>query len=254
MDEKSKATDNHGEGRDTVFQVSLLQSLAYGDYEGSVTIGELKSHGDVGIGTFNRLNGEMIMLDGEVYRARGDGGVEIVRDEETSPFSVVTFMDRDEVMSLKDISDYEALCRKLNQIVEEKGINRFYTVRIDGLFREANVRSVYAQDEPYRRLVDVMADDQTFFDYENVEGTLVGLYCPSYMSGLNAVGWHMHFISRDKTKGGHVLDISITDAILTIDSADAFEMRLPQNKRLDSFDLSADQSKDIEMIESNKRH
>ena len=54
--------------RDVLYQVSLLQSLANGDYTGSVTVGELKQHGDIGIGTFDRLNGEMIMLDGEAHR------------------------------------------------------------------------------------------------------------------------------------------------------------------------------------------
>lgn len=237
---------------DMIYQVSLLQGLTYGDYHGSVTIGEVKQHGDAGIGTFDRLNGELIMLDGQVYRAAGDGSVSPVFDEETTPFCVVTFLDGDVTQNLRDIPDYEGLHRELDRMVAARGINRFYMIRIDGKFREVNVRSVYAQQEPYRPLVKVLEHDQTFFDYENIDGTVVGLYCPPYMSSLNAAGWHMHFISGDKTKGGHVLGLQIADAALTWDDIDAFQLRLPQNKMFAGFDLTVDQSRDIEKIETNQ--
>ena len=237
---------------DLLYQVSLLQGLTFGDYHGSVTIGEVKQHGDAGIGTFDRLNGELIMLDGQVYRAAGDGSVSPVFDEETTPFCVVTFLDGDVTQNLRDIPDYEGLHRELDRMVAARGINRFYMIRIDGKFREVNVRSVYAQQEPYRPLVKVLEHDQTFFDYENIDGTVVGLYCPPYMSSLNAAGWHMHFISGDKTKGGHVLGLQIADAALTWDDIDAFQLRLPQNKMFAGFDLTVDQSRDIEKIETNQ--
>ena len=238
--------------QDMIYQVSLLQGLTFGDYHGSVTIGEVKQHGDAGIGTFDKLNGELIMLDGQVYRAAGDGSVSLVSDEETTPFCVVTFLNGNVTKNLRDISGYEALHQELDQLVAARGINRFYMIRIDGKFRAVNVRSVYAQQEPYRPLVKVLEHDQTFFDYENMEGTVIGLYCPPYMSSLNATGWHMHFISGDKTKGGHVLGLQIADAMLTWDDIDAFQLRLPQNKMFAGFDLTVDQSRDIEKIETNQ--
>ena len=82
------------QNKDVLYQVSLLQGLTNGDYYGSVPVTELKQHGDTGIGTFNKLNGELIMLDGGVYRAAGDGSVEAVSDEETIPFSIVTLAPR----------------------------------------------------------------------------------------------------------------------------------------------------------------
>ena len=245
----SNARDLSEQHRDVLYQVSLLQGLTHGDYDGSVTVAELKRHGDTGIGTFHRLNGELIMLDGRVYRAAGDGRVEAVSDDETSPFSVVAFLRADETKPLEGLSDHDALRRELERMVEGKGKNHFRMIRIDGLFREIHVRSVYPQEEPYLRLVDVLEHDQTFFDYENVEGTVVGLYCPPYMSHLNAVGWHMHFISKDKTKGGHVIGLAVADAMLTWDDIHAIELRLPQNERFDRFDLTADQSSDIKKVE-----
>lgn len=237
--------------RDVIYQVSLLQGLTLGDYYGSLTVEELKQHGDIGIGTFDGLNGELIMVDGEVYRAAGDGSVEVVSGEETIPFSNVTFMDADETKAIKGISDYDSLCEELNKLVEERGKNRFYMIRIDGTFTEANVRSEYAQEEPYMPLVDVLEYDQTFFDYKDIEGTIVGMYCPPYMSDLNAVGWHLHFISKDKTKGGHVLGLSFDEATLIWDDTDAFQMLIPQNEMFAEFDLTVDQSEDIKKVETD---
>lgn len=249
---KSKELSCPDGSRDVIYQVSLLQGLINGDYHGSVAVGELKQHGDTGIGTFNRLNGELIMLDGEVYRAAGDGEVEGVSDDETIPFSVVTFMDVDESKKLSEISNFDALHNMLNHMVQQRGLNRFYMIRIDGIFREINVRSVYAQEEPYKRLTEVLEYHQTFFDYENIEGTMVGVYCPPYMSALNAVGWHLHFISGDKTKGGHVLGVHIADAVLNWDDIDGFEVKLPQNEMFAGFDLTVDQSEDIKKVETNQ--
>lgn len=235
-----------------IYQVSLLQALAYGDYYGSITAAELKQHGDTGIGTFDRLNGELILLDGSIYRASGDGSVEAVSDDETIPFSVVTFLEADATKNLGEIPDFDALHKELDSLVRERGQNRFYMIRIDGLFHKVTVRSVYAQTEPYRRLAEVLAQEQTVFDYENIEGTLVGLYCPPYMGSLNAVGWHFHFISKDRTKGGHVLGVQIADAVLTWDDVDGFALRLPQSERFSRYDLTVDQSEDIEKIEKNQ--
>ena len=241
-----------GQSGGVLYQVSLLQGLAYGDYNGCVTVKELKQHGNTGIGTFHRLNGELILLDGEVYRAAGDGSVEVVSADETTPFAVAAFLQAHETTTLAGLCDYDALLRELDSIVEVRGKNRFYMIRLDGMFRQMHVRSVPAQTEPYGRLVDVLAQQQTEFVYDTVDGTLVGLYCPPYMNQLNAVGWHMHVLSKDKTKGGHVLGVSVGEAKLTVCEIDSFQLQLPQTAAFDRFDLTVDQSHDIEKIERNQ--
>ena len=238
--------------RDIIYQVSLLQGLTNGDYYGSITVGELKQHGDTGIGTFNGLNGELVLLDGKVYRVAGDGSVKTVSDEETIPFCVASFLEADATVNLHKIPDFQALHKELDQTVMERGVNRFRMIRIDGTFRNITARSVYAQKEPYKRLTEALECDQTLFTYENITGTMMGVYCPPYMSALNAPGWHLHFISEDKTKGGHVLDVSVSDAVLTWDDVDGFELKLPRNKLFDSFDLTVDQSEDIKKVETNQ--
>ena len=252
METTSQVANIPAKSRDVLYQVSLLQSLLYGDFHGSVTLAELKQHGDTGIGTFDRLNGELIMLDGVIYRAAGDGSIETAPDAETTPFAVAAFLDADDTQILTGIPDYDTLHKKLDKIVAEKGKNHFHMIRIDGLFQKINLRSVYAQQEPYRTLVEVLTHDQTFFDYENIEGTIVGVYCPPYMSYLNAAGWHMHFISKDKTKGGHVLGAKITQAVLTWDCIGAFRLQLPHAEMFAGLDLTVDQSADIKKVETNQ--
>ena len=239
------------EDRDTLYQVSLLQGLLQGDYNGSISIGELKACGDTGIGTFDRLNGELIMVDGVVYRAAGDGTVEVPSDDETIPFSNVTFMDADEEVSINNVASFDDLMEILNGKVAELGGNRFYMIRIDGVFNTVYARSEYAQDKPYEPLVVVLETDQTFFDMENVSGTVVGLYCPAYMSELNNAGWHLHFISDDRTSGGHVLDLAIEEAVITWDYMDNFEMILPDNDEFTQIDFSIDRSEDVRRAETN---
>nr|MCR4922966.1 acetolactate decarboxylase [Lachnospiraceae bacterium] len=247
-DKKLEAESGEND-RDTMFQVSLLQGLTLGDYEGSVSVADLKEKGDIGIGTFDGLNGEMIVLDGTVYRADGEGKVEEVEDEELIPFSNVTFFDEDEKETLEGIDSIALLQKELDKKVEELGKNRFYVVRIDGTFPEMNVRSEYAQEKPYKPLAKVLETDQTFFDYEDIEGTVVAIYCPAYMSNMNASGWHMHFISKDRSKGGHVLGLKLKDAEALYDVTDKFELELPNSEMFSDFDLTIDQSEDIEKVE-----
>ena len=81
-----------GTNGDVLYQVALIQSLVQGYYDGIITVGELKQHGDTGIGTFEGLNGEMIVLDGTVYQAVADGSITIPADEETVPSGSVKFL------------------------------------------------------------------------------------------------------------------------------------------------------------------
>ena len=95
--------------RETIYQVALLQSLAMGYFDGSISVKDLKTHGDTGIGTFEGLNGEMIVLDGVVYRANQDLKINVMGDKETVPFSNVTFFDKDFSVKLSNVADKSAI-------------------------------------------------------------------------------------------------------------------------------------------------
>lgn len=238
--------------RETIYQVALLQSLTQGYYDGIIKTSELKKHGDIGIGTFEGVNGEMIVLDGKVYQALGDGSVKEASDEETIPFSNVTFFDKDGSEELSGVNDINALKGKLNDIVDKNGKNMFYFVKIKGTFNQMNVRSELKQEKPYRTLDEALKTDQREFTYDNINGTVVALYCPDYMGGLNTPGWHFHFISDDKTKGGHILELRFDKATVEYDITPGFEMILTNNSDFQKMELSKDVSAAIKKVETNE--
>ncbi len=249
QDSKAAKTDDNS--RETIYQVALLQSLTQGYYDGIVKVSELKEHGDIGIGTFEGVNGEMIVLDGTVYQALGDGSVQEAADDETVPFSNVTFFDKDGSVELKDIKNVDALKGKLDSMVEKNGRNLFYFIKLTGTFEKMNVRSELKQEKPYKTLDKALETDQREFNYENIKGTVVALYCPDYMGGLNTPGWHFHFISDDKTKGGHLLDLSFTKATAEYDTTPGFDMYLSDNNDFQKMELAKDVSGAIKKVETN---
>lgn len=239
--------------RETIQQVALLQSLAQGYFGGTVTVGQLRELGDTGIGTFKGLNGEMIVLDGVVYQALGSGEVVVADDKETVPFSNVTFFDKDITLPLTGIKDKTALEAQLNRVVEENGENSFYMIKLHTTFPSILFRSEYGSSEPYPTLVGALKEKQTEFTHKDITGTIVGLYCPNYMGGLNSTGWHFHFISDDKKHGGHVLELSFQSGEVLMDKTDAFSMLLPDDKHFQSFNLAKDMKEDIRQAEQDKQ-
>lgn len=239
--------------RESIAQVALLQSLAQGYFGGTVTAGQLRTFGDTGIGTFEGLNGEMIVLDGTIYQALGDGRVIVCPDETRIPFSNVTFFDKDIAVRLKDIKDKAELEKALDEAVQKHGANSFYMVKLPAEFSSILFRSEYGSQEPYPTLVEALKGKQTEFTEKNIKGTLVGLYCPSYMGELNSVGWHFHFISDDKKKGGHILELSLKSATAYLDQTDKFTLILHDDKKFHDLNLAKDMKDDIRSAEQDTK-
>ncbi|MBQ9345321.1 MAG: acetolactate decarboxylase [Kiritimatiellae bacterium] len=237
---------------DTMYQISLMQGLTEGDFEGSITVAEFKQLGDTGIGTFDGLNGELILLDGHLFRAAGDGSVEEVAAEETIPFGNTSTFGADRTEQVAEVADFEALKAILDRGVEALGGNYFYLARVDGTFEEMHVRSEYGQTPPYGTIAEALAKDQTFFDFEGIRGTMVGIYCPNYMGQMNGVGWHFHFISEDRTQGGHVLGVRVREAEVSWDKANRFHVVLPASATFRKTDFSVDRSADVRHAETNE--
>ena len=162
----------------------------------------------------------------------------------------MTFFDVDETLTLSGIGDMAALQDAMNGVVKALGANCFYMVRLEGTFDAIKVRSEYKQEKPYRALDVALADDQTEFDYEDVRGTIVGLYCPDYMGGLNTPGWHFHFINEDRTRGGHVLQVSVAEAQAAFDMTDGFEMALTREAAFQDMELAKDVNEAIHRAET----
>ena len=224
--------------RDCLDQISTLQAYAASDFYGSMTIEDFLRCGDIAIGAFEGANGELVVLDGVCYRAAGDGSVEIPSLNEKLPFASITFFDTDIKKDFCTPITFEALEKELDKIVAENGANVFYAAKIKGNFSDIKLRSGIAQKEPYKTLEEFMKTNQRFFEYKDIKGTLVGFYFPPYASGVNMPGWHFHFLSDAKDKGGHVIDFTMSEGELELDKTVAFYMVLPDTKYFNDLNLT----------------
>ena len=141
---------------DVLTQVSTIDAILNGLYDGVITYGELKDYGDFGIGTFAGLDGEMVALDSEFYQIKADGVAYPANDAMTAPFACVIFFDADREMPVREGRNYTQFREYLEGSINEKNI--FHAVKIEGSFSYLKTRSVPGQEKPYPPLVEVTAN------------------------------------------------------------------------------------------------
>jgi acetolactate decarboxylase len=234
---------------DSMYQISLMQAFMHGEYDGVITVGDFKTHGDIGLGTFEGVNGEMIVLDGVVYQAAADGSINVMPDNETIPFATITNFDEDGVINNIAATNFDNLTAQLDKEIEKYGTNNMYVIKIKGDFSNITVRSVEKQEKPYKEFTDVAAVDQKVFNHTDQTGTLVAVYFPEYMNELNMHGWHLHFLSDDKTTGGHVLGFNDFSGSGQIDEIHEFNMILPTDDSFAKMNFTEDMSNKISSVE-----
>lgn len=227
-------------------QVSTLDALVGGVFDGETTLAELARQGDFGIGTFNAVDGEMLLLDGLFYRIDGTGKVRPAGIDEKTPFAEVTRFEADQTVSVDSSLAQEAFYRFADSRLVSP--NLFYAVKIHGTFRSVRTRSVPRQAKPYRPLTEIVKT-QPVFEFENVQGVMVGFRCPTYTKGVNFAGYHLHFLSKEGEGGGHVLGF-ITDRVtLEIDRINEFRMKLPADSAFLEANLNSDRAADARTVE-----
>ncbi|HEV7770146.1 MAG TPA: acetolactate decarboxylase [Solirubrobacterales bacterium] len=246
--ESMRLADLHeGQEPHVLFQASTVGALIDGAFEGDLTFDELARHGDLGLGTLNHLDGEMIALDGNFYRADVDGGIHPVPPEAKTPFAVVSHFEPtieqhiDVPLAQIELVDY------LDSLVPS---DISCAVRLDGHFDLVRARSVPAQQPPYRPLTEVVAE-QHVFDLLDVSGTVLGFRFPTYVEGIEIGGFHLHFISEDRSRGGHVLDCRSADVWARVDVSADLHVELPPQVDLADPDLAAATHEAIGRVEGH---
>ena len=218
-----------------LFQASTIGALLDGAYDGDLSFAELAEHGDLGLGTLNGLDGEMIALDGSFHRADVEGAIHPVGPDERTPFAVVTRFDPTIDEQLEGPLSHDELLARLDALLPAGSPS--CAIRLDGSFELVRARSVPRQSPPYRPLTEVVAE-QRVFELAEVEGTMVGFRFPSYAEGIEVAGHHLHFIDADRTRGGHVLDSRAGRLRARIDPSSDLHVELPPGVGLDDPDLS----------------
>lgn len=236
----------HSSPDHTLTQVSTITALLNGAYDGYISVGELLGHGNFGLGTFDHLDGEMIVLDGEVFQILHNGTVVRPSPEATTPFAAVCDFQPKEHHTLAAGSSFDMFATGEDQLLPT--LNMFFAVRIDGRFSRVRARSVPRQEKPYPPLAEVAAR-QSIFEFENISGTIAGFRCPGYAEGINVPGYHLHFISDDRNCGGHVLEFTVDDAKAATDCENGFAMMLPEAGLFYEPHADADQQAALQQIE-----
>jgi acetolactate decarboxylase len=229
-----------------LFQASTIAALLDGAYDGDLTFAELAEHGDLGLGTLNRLDGEMIALDGEFFRADVDGEIHPVAATAKTPFAVVTRFEAEIDERIEGARSHEELLTRLDALLPAAASS--CAIRLDGHFELVRARSVPAQSPPYRPLTEVVAE-QHVFELRDVVGTMLGFRFPAYAEGIEVGGYHLHFISEDRSRGGHVLDSRCDGLRARLDPSNDLHVELPPRIDLADPDLAAATHAAVEAVE-----
>jgi acetolactate decarboxylase len=206
-----------------LYQTSLMSALMAGIYEGEMTYGEIRKHGDFGLGTFNDLDGEMVGFDGTFYQLRSDGSARPVTADQKTPFAVVTFFQAEQQL---DVAQRTTKSDLLAMIEQATDANLFSAVRVDGNFDEIHTRTVQRQARPFPTLTEA-TKHQAEKVFGNVAGTLAGFRSPAYAQGIGVAGFHLHFLQQDKQAGGHALDYRLRAGKVQICTVHDLRVELP---------------------------
>jgi acetolactate decarboxylase len=233
----------------TLFQVSTSAALVEGLYQGSVRVSRLLRHGDFGVGTFVDLDGEMVVLEGVCYRISSDGLVTTVEGGCLIPYAVVTRFSAEFTkpsLHFGGFSELVSLCDALRSTD-----NLFYAFRVEGRFSLVKTRAMTSV--PRGTGLKAASSEQKESTFENQEGTLVGLWSPGFAGSFSVPGYHFHFLSKDRGRGGHVLECKAVDATIGGCAMHEMHVSLPETAEFLEADLSRDPSNDLMSAEQNRK-
>lgn len=235
--------------RHSLFQVSTSNALVQGVFDGSTTVAELRFHGDFGLGTFDRLDGEMILIDGECFRATAGGALSQADDGREVPFALVTRFESD----VDDVVEMEVSLAGLTAKIDglRPSENLFAAVRVDGSFDELSLRAA-CPARPGEDLVEATAH-QSEFELEGVRGTFVGFWAPEYARTVSVPGYHFHFISEDRRRGGHVLGMRARHLAIGVHLERDLHLSLPETADFLAADLRGEHVEALEKAETGHR-
>jgi acetolactate decarboxylase len=229
----------------TLFQVSTSAALVEGIYQGAVRVSRLLQHGDFGLGTFADLEGEMVVLGGVCYQVAPTGAIAPVEGERLIPYAVVTRFTSSSRRKHPRITTFDDLVQVCDQLRDSNNV--FYAFRANGTFHA--VRTRVMKPVPEGTLLKTAASVQQEFHFEDLRGTLVGLWSPAFAASFSVPGYHFHFLSEDRQHGGHVLDCSASDVEIDACSITEMHVSLPETEQFLAADLSRDSVEDLLKVE-----
>jgi acetolactate decarboxylase len=229
------AAQHYGGARE-LYQSSTMGALLDGVYDGDVTTAEILRHGDFGLGTFNHLDGEMVILDGVCYHLRADGSATVAADTELTPFAAVTRFRTDLMLAFTEPTNRADAVARIDDLIGSQ--NLMYAIRVSARFSEMITRTVMAQTPPYPPLIEA-TKGQAETRFTDVAGTLAGFRLPEYDQGISVAGYHLHVLDEHRSRGGHALDFEISHGDVHICILSELHLSLPRTPAFLAATLTA---------------
>ncbi|QWT23000.1 acetolactate decarboxylase [Subtercola sp. PAMC28395] len=236
----------------SITQFSVIHALMSGLYDGVFPASQVLAAGGFGIGCGHALNGELVFVDGEIFRCTSDGSVSRVDESERVPFAEVSVFAPTLSTPLGgsgplDRTGFESLVASLLP-----SRNLFYAIRVDGDFDRMLVREPIRQHHPFRPLLEVM-QTQNENELGRTSGSLVGFWAPSIYQGISVAGFHLHYLDEGRSVGGHSLDYAISSGTLTMQAMSSLTVRLPHTPEFGAADFeSIDDDLAIRRVEQSR--
>jgi acetolactate decarboxylase len=230
-----------------MYQIGLVPAFLNGIYVSNYTFKTLAKQGDFGLGTINELNGEMIALDGKFYCIDKNGVTREIKKTECTPFSVVSFFKPSEFKEISHIQNIQQLNQTLLSMI--KNVNLFYMFRIDGEFSSMQLRSETCHCSQVIPLSELLLKHQNKYQLRKTHGSLVVTYSPSYSKQMCIESFHYHYINDERSTGGHVFDLVVEQARVSLQAIENFQMNLVNLTQLANTDLSINSSNELKKIE-----
>jgi alpha-acetolactate decarboxylase len=159
-----------------------------------------------------------------------------LEDDKELPFAMVAHLSTDRSLSINGLRGKDSIRDNLLKLYPG-ATNRFIIFKITGHFDTLTARVVRGQQYPGQSLAE-LGDNQKVNKYEDVQGTVVGFWSPSFIDGISVGGLHAHFLSSDTTFGGHVLALEATGSVdLAADILNSFHLELPGTSEFDKATL-----------------
>lgn len=223
--------------QDTSYQFGTIDFMVRGLITGTATVADVKKVGNMGVGTFDYVDGEMMVLNGQVWRFQSDGSMTEAADNLKSPFANVTTFIPNITTNLAGGLNYAAFRPAADASLND--LDLVWAVTVHGTFDTMTTRAPPPGvcNPTCPGLLAILAS-QLLFTRTQVAGTMVGFRYPLVYGkplsaavnagGLQTDGWHFHFLSDDHTYGGHVINFSTgADTVMRADDKREFHLMQP---------------------------
>ncbi len=234
-----------------LFSAGYAAGFIGGLYDAYYPYTKLKQHGDFGLGAPAKLDGELIMLHGKFYQTQFTGKTTLMSDTVKTPYAAVCFFRANNVFKPGKQLNKAALFHYLDSVLSNQ--NGMYAIHIIGSFSYIKTRAFPpVHQKPYLPLA-AMLDRQHFFEFHTISGDMVGYRLPAFAEGPMISGYHFHFLSDSKDKGGHMIDVIADNITIEVDILTSYTIDLPQTNDFKNFDFRKDRKEEIKSVENGKK-